>query len=70
MLIIYSYGVCHRILGKGTGGVVRLVKRNDGRVFAVKEFRQRRKDESPKLYAENLTREYCISNKRFQLHSD
>jgi hypothetical protein len=54
------YGECFRVIGKGTGGVVRLFRKPEGSIYAVKEFRRRRSNEAIRHYAESLTREYCI----------
>lgn len=56
-----KYGKWGKVLGTGAGGTVRLVKRSkDHSVFAVKEFRQRRSNESEKDYMKKVTAEFCI----------
>lgn len=61
-----KYGVCERIaIGKGATSVVRLVHkwdRTEEKLYAVKEFRKRRKNESEKEYVKKLTAEFCISS--------
>lgn len=57
-----QYGHLEGQVGSGTGGTVRLVRDTEhGKVWAVKQFRERRPNETWKHYAECLTREYCIS---------
>lgn len=56
-----SYGKLGKALGEGAGGNVRLVTGlKDGRIFAVKEFRQRQTYESARDYSKKVTAEYCI----------
>lgn len=60
-----KYTFCSsKIIGKGASGVVRLAKKYSGgdTVFAVKEFRKRRKDESYREYIKKLTSEFCIGS--------
>lgn len=62
-----KYGFAEKVLGKGAGGVVRLFHKigEEGpsdRMYAVKEFRKRRKNESEKDYLKKLTSEFCISS--------
>ncbi|TRM63033.1 kinase-like domain-containing protein [Schizophyllum amplum] len=62
-----KYGVCQKVaIGKGATSVVRLAHkwdRSDGeKLYAVKEFRKRRKTESEKEYVKKLTAEFCISS--------
>lgn len=55
------YGKLGKALGEGAGGNVRLITRpRDGRIFAVKEFRQRQSYESARDYSKKVTAEYCI----------
>ncbi|KAI9227417.1 MAG: kinase-like domain-containing protein, partial [Piptocephalis tieghemiana] len=52
-------------IGKGATAVVRIAHRDrvgDGRLYAIKEFRKRRKDEGEKAYIKKLTSEFCISS--------
>lgn len=55
-----------RVIGKGASGVVRLgcsiCSDAQASPLAVKEFRKRRKDESPDEYLRKLTSEYCIAS--------
>ncbi|KAJ3114854.1 serine/threonine-protein kinase HAL4/sat4 [Phlyctochytrium bullatum] len=60
------------ILGKGANAVVRLAhKQSEGdgemRLFAVKEFRKRRRGEHPKEYVKKVIAEFCISS---SMHHD
>lgn len=61
-----KYGVCERLaIGKGATSVVRIVHKWDRTVeklYAVKEFRKRRKNETEKEYVKKLTAEFCISS--------
>lgn len=56
------YGKIDRVLGSGAGGSVMLMKRDDGRVYAVKEFRQRQPRESRKRYTKKITAEFCVAS--------
>lgn len=58
-----KYGKWDKVLGSGAGGTVRLVKRSkDSTVFAVKEFRQKRANETEKDYMKKVTAEFCIGS--------
>lgn len=61
-----KYGVCQKVaIGKGATSVVRLAHkwdRTEERLYAVKEFRKRRKNETEKEYVKKLTAEFCISS--------
>lgn len=61
-----KYGVCDNgAIGKGATSVVRLVHkwdRSEEKIYAVKEFRKRRKNETEKEYVKKLTAEFCISS--------
>ncbi|KXN83358.1 Serine/threonine-protein kinase hal4 [Leucoagaricus sp. SymC.cos] len=61
-----KYGVCQRVaIGKGATSVVRLAHkwdRTEEKLYAVKEFRKRRRNESEKEYVKKLTAEFCISS--------
>ncbi|PVU96776.1 hypothetical protein BB561_000973 [Smittium simulii] len=84
-----KYGKTTKIIGKGTGGTVRLLQsvaveqrppstRNTAntshseyentyvpsqqKLFAVKEFRKRRADETPRNYMKKVTSEFCIGS--------
>lgn len=54
-----------KVIGRGASGVVRLAccRSCTDRKLAVKEFRKRRKDESPKEYLRKLTSEFCIASR-------
>ncbi|KAF8188299.1 kinase-like domain-containing protein [Mycena galopus ATCC 62051] len=62
-----KYGVCAKVaIGKGATSVVRLAHKWDrtegDKMYAVKEFRKRRKTETEKEYVKKLTAEFCISS--------
>ncbi|KAF8878428.1 kinase-like domain-containing protein [Infundibulicybe gibba] len=61
-----KYGVCQKVaIGKGATSVVRLAHkwdRTEEKLYAVKEFRKRRKTETEKEYVKKLTAEFCISS--------
>jgi serine/threonine protein kinase len=58
-----KYGKIGKVLGSGAGGSVRLMKRkDDGTVFAVKEFRARHTYESEKEYNKKVTAEFCVGS--------
>ncbi|TPX63862.1 hypothetical protein SpCBS45565_g06308 [Spizellomyces sp. 'palustris'] len=58
-----KYGKPCQLLGKGANGNCWLVRRHtDQKVFAVKEFRRRRENESQRQYMKKLTNEYCIGS--------
>jgi hypothetical protein len=58
-----KYGKLGKVLGSGAGGSVRLMKRKeDGTVFAVKEFRARHPYESEKEYTKKVTAEFCVGS--------
>lgn len=57
------YGKPCLLLGKGTYGNCWLVKRQaDKKMFAVKEFRKKRHEESEAQYIKKLTSEFCIAS--------
>ncbi|KAK4686700.1 hypothetical protein P7C73_g3421, partial [Tremellales sp. Uapishka_1] len=64
--LLKKYGVCEKAaIGKGATAVVRLAHKWDRReekLYAVKEFRKRRKNETEKDYVKKLTSEFCISS--------
>ncbi|KAH9939014.1 Pkinase-domain-containing protein [Epithele typhae] len=64
--LLKKYGVCGKVaIGKGATSVVRLAHkwdRTEEKLYAVKEFRKRRKNESEKEYVKKLTAEFCISS--------
>ncbi|KAF8631357.1 hypothetical protein AX15_002442 [Amanita polypyramis BW_CC] len=61
-----KYGVCQKVaIGKGATSVVRLAHkwdRTEEKLYAIKEFRKRRKNETEKEYVKKLTAEFCISS--------
>ncbi|KAG6854212.1 hypothetical protein C0991_009525 [Blastosporella zonata] len=61
-----KYGVCEKAaIGKGATSVVRLAHkwdRAEEKLYAVKQFRARRKNETEKEYVKKLTAEFCISS--------
>jgi len=61
-----KYGVCQKVaIGKGATSVVRLAHkwdRTEEKLYAIKEFRKRRKNESEREYVKKLTAEFCISS--------
>ncbi|KAJ2719554.1 serine/threonine protein kinase [Coemansia sp. Benny D115] len=85
-----QFGRQTKVIGKGTGGTVRLLQGADvnmrppslrsgppslhngeeahtytpseHRLFAVKEFRKRRPDETPRAYMKKVTSEFCIGS--------
>ncbi|RUP48669.1 kinase-like domain-containing protein [Jimgerdemannia flammicorona] len=66
--LLKKYGVCDKgCIGKGATAVVRLAHKLDAasseeKLYAIKEFRKRRKTESEKDYIKKLTSEFCISS--------
>lgn len=58
-----KYGRWGKRLGSGAGGNVRVIRRSkDHATFAVKEFRERRPEESEKEYIKKVTAEFCIGS--------
>lgn len=58
-----KYGKWGKVLGSGAGGTVRLVQHDrDAPIYAVKQFRPRRKVESEKEYLKKVTAEFCIGS--------
>lgn len=66
MSLSQKYGVCQKVaIGKGATSVVRLAHkwdRTQEKLYAIKEFRKRRKNETEKEYVKKLTAEFCISS--------
>lgn len=64
--LLKKYGVCEKVaIGRGATSVVRLAHkwdRSEEKLYAVKEFRKRRKNETEKEYVKKLTAEFCISS--------
>ncbi|KAK9722610.1 Nitrogen permease reactivator protein [Basidiobolus ranarum] len=51
------------ILGKGAWGIVKTIeRRSDGKLFAVKHFRNRESSESPRHYVKTILAEYTIAS--------
>ncbi|GAN08417.1 pkinase-domain-containing protein [Mucor ambiguus] len=62
-----EYGECYKRLGQGTTAIVMVVRKldQDGRsekLYAIKQFRKKQKQESEKDYMKKLTSEFCISS--------
>ncbi|KAI8066489.1 kinase-like domain-containing protein, partial [Gongronella butleri] len=52
-----------RMIGSGATAVIRLVKsKEDGNIYAAKEFKKRDKKESERDYHKRMGNEFCISN--------
>ncbi|KAF9427341.1 serine/threonine-protein kinase HAL4/sat4 [Podila epigama] len=65
--LLKKYGLCDKgNIGQGATAIVRLAHKlsdeDSEKLFAVKEFRKRRKNESEKEYVKKLTSEFCISS--------
>ncbi|KAI9171006.1 Serine/threonine-protein kinase oca2 [Paramyrothecium foliicola] len=61
--LMSKYGKLGKVLGSGAGGSVRLMRRReDGTVFAVKEFRARHTYETEKEYNKKVTAEFCVGS--------
>jgi len=64
--LMNKYGVTDKVaIGKGATAIVRLahkLDRSSEKLYAIKEFRKRRKNETEKEYVKKLTSEYCISS--------
>ncbi|ORX95080.1 Pkinase-domain-containing protein [Basidiobolus meristosporus CBS 931.73] len=51
------------ILGKGAWGIVKIIeRRSDGKSFAVKKFRNRESNETPRHYVKTILAEYTIAS--------
>lgn len=58
---ITKYGNLGNVVGTGAGGNVRIMERpGDHQLFAVKEFRPKRPNESTQSYAKHVTSEFCM----------
>ncbi|KAG0232135.1 hypothetical protein BGW42_008351 [Actinomortierella wolfii] len=58
-----KYGKLGKVLGRGAGGTVRILSRSsDHKVFAIKQFRKRRPNESERSYVKKVTSEYCLGS--------
>ncbi|KAJ8331771.1 hypothetical protein QVD99_002018 [Batrachochytrium dendrobatidis] len=66
MSLIEKYGKPDEVLGKGANATVRLLThRKDGvanKLYAIKEFRKKRKEETEKEYIKKVISEFCISS--------
>lgn len=65
--LLKKYGLCEKgNIGQGATAVVRLAHKlseeESEKLFAVKEFRKRRKNETEKEYIKKLMSEFCISS--------
>ncbi|KAG0256324.1 serine/threonine-protein kinase HAL4/sat4 [Mortierella polycephala] len=65
--LLEKYGICDKgNIGQGATAVVRLAHKlspkESEKLFAVKEFRKRRKNETEKEYIKKLMSEFCISS--------
>ncbi|ORZ08115.1 kinase-like domain-containing protein [Absidia repens] len=58
----HRYGKWGAFVGKGSGGSVRVIRRNDSKLFAVKAFSPRKSDESERDYVKKVTAEFCIGS--------
>lgn len=67
-----KYGAClPKIIGKGATSCVRILiaESSSGRIlYAVKEFRKRKKNEATKEYMKKMTSEFCISSSLHHEH--
>lgn len=61
-LISNRYGSPIRIIGKGSGGIVRMHV-VDGKEYAIKEYRERKRREKLQRYRSKIEQEYLISKK-------
>ncbi|GCF00786.1 serine/threonine protein kinase [Zygosaccharomyces mellis] len=62
-ILAQKYGKLGRVLGSGAGGSVKVLYRpSDNAMFAVKEFRPRKQNESVRDYARKCTAEFCIGS--------
>jgi hypothetical protein len=59
-----QYHICgNKIIGRGASGVVRLAKKGgNDKVYAIKEFRKKKKEETYREYIKKLTSEFCIGS--------
>lgn len=60
--LIEKYGIPGKILGEGAGGSVSVVKRSDGKLYAVKKFRPKNERETESDYSKKVTSEFCIGS--------
>ncbi|KAJ8664181.1 hypothetical protein O0I10_000460 [Lichtheimia ornata] len=62
-----QYGECYRRLGEGTSAIVMVFRKlnkagRTEKLYAIKQFRKRSKNETEKEYMKKLTGEFCISS--------
>lgn len=62
-----KYGKLEHVLGKGANATVRLAHKHDDyqnldRLFAVKEFRKKKRGETQRDYVKKVVAEFCISS--------
>ncbi|KAI0234078.1 DNA-dependent ATPase protein rad54, partial [Massospora cicadina] len=72
-VLFERYGVCdRRSIGIGATATVRLAHKAEPvkgeRLYAIKAFRSRRRDETPKQYLKRLTGEFCIGSSLVHPH--
>ncbi|CDR41359.1 CYFA0S07e01156g1_1 [Cyberlindnera fabianii] len=60
--LIDKYGIPGKVLGEGAGGSVSVVKRSDGKLYAVKKFRPKNERETEADYQKKVTSEFCIGS--------
>ncbi|KAI8066793.1 kinase-like domain-containing protein [Gongronella butleri] len=58
---IKEYGVAYKRLGEGSTAVVMITRKGD-KVYAIKQFRKQKRNETEKEYMKKLTSEFCISS--------
>lgn len=62
-ILAQKYGKLGKVIGSGAGGSVKvLIRPSDGSMFAVKQFRARKPNESTREYARKCTSEYCVGS--------
>ncbi|KAI9281820.1 kinase-like domain-containing protein [Sporodiniella umbellata] len=62
-----EYGECYKRLGSGTSAVVMALRKRETekggeRIYAIKQFRKKKKQETDREYMKRLTAEFCISS--------
>jgi serine/threonine protein kinase len=63
-----EYGECYKRLGKGSTAIISICRSNNkkcqssSKLYAIKQFRKRNKNETEKEYMKKLTSEFCISS--------
>jgi len=60
--LLEKYGIPGKVLGEGAGGSVSVVERSDGKLYAVKKFRQKNDRETESDYNKKVTSEFCIGS--------